>query len=238
MRMEPPTDDTTNDAAPQPSDGDAASAVAEEQVPSIPPPETEIQAETEQPPVPPRKKRMIWPRGSGLPGFGRYRGTKWYDMETEELDDTPLPATTSSDPKPPGDISDDKQLPRRSTRVPKRKGRPPKTEQKSDAKPSEPTKDDKSPGGDREQRGDAKISSDNESIPDARNPYYPKYCIDEFEDTDIHKTVYVRYRIAGGRMKFSESDTGTEEHYTQFPGIELDEIGDWRKDYNNISPCG
>ena len=48
---------------------------------------------------------------------------------------------------------------------------------------------------------------------------------------------YIRYRIAGGRMKFNESDTGSEEHYAQFPGIEFDEIGDWNQDYNNIAPC-
>ena len=110
-RLNPSTEDTTNDAAPQPSDGDAASAVAEEQVLSIPPQETEIPAETEQPPVPQRKKRMVWPRGSGLSGFGRYRGTKWYDFETEEQDkhdDPSLPATTSSDSKLPGDTNDDK----------------------------------------------------------------------------------------------------------------------------------
>ncbi len=38
-------------------------------------------------------------------------------------------------------------------------------------------------------------------------------------------------------MKFKESDTGSEEHYTRFPGIELDEIGDWIEDRNNIAPC-
>ena len=48
---------------------------------------------------------------------------------------------------------------------------------------------------------------------------------------------YVRYRIAGGRMKFRESDTDTEHYYTQFPGIELEDIGDWYKDYNNMPSC-
>jgi hypothetical protein len=38
--------------------------------------------------------------------------------------------------------------------------------------------------------------------------------------------VYVRYRIAGGRMKFKESDTGNELYYARFPGIEFDEVGD------------
>ena len=49
-------------------------------------------------------------------------------------------------------------------------------------------------------------------------------------------TVYVRYRIAGGRLKFKESDTGKEHHYTQFPGIELEEFGEWHLDRNNIAP--
>ena len=48
---------------------------------------------------------------------------------------------------------------------------------------------------------------------------------------------YVRYRIAGGRMKFKEFDTGNEQHYTRFPGIELEEIGSWCEDRNNIAPC-
>ena len=37
-------------------------------------------------------------------------------------------------------------------------------------------------------------------------------------------------------MKFKESDTGTEHYYAQFPGLELEDIGDWYKDYN-IPPC-
>ncbi len=85
---------------------------------------------------------------------------------------------------------------------------------------SEPTKDDKSSGDDR-----------------ARNSGYSKFSIDEFEDHDDYTKTYIRYRIAGGRMKFNESDTGSEEHYARFPGIEFDEIGDWNQDYNNIAPC-
>ena len=38
-------------------------------------------------------------------------------------------------------------------------------------------------------------------------------------------------------MKFRESDTDTEHYYTQFPGIELEDIGDWYKDYNNMPSC-
>ena len=112
-RLEPPTEDTTSDTAPQPNVGDAAGAVAEEPAPQPnvsdvegaieeeqAPPEPTIQAQTVQPPVPLRKRaKMVWPRGPGAPGFGRYRGTKWYDFETEEQDehdDPPLPATTSN----------------------------------------------------------------------------------------------------------------------------------------------
>ena len=99
-RLEPPTEDSTSEAAPQPNFSDTAGAVEEEQAPSEPPFELPIPVEAVQPPVPARKKaRMVRPRGSGAPGFGRYRGTKWYDFETEEQDehdDPPLPATTSS----------------------------------------------------------------------------------------------------------------------------------------------
>ena len=48
--------------------------------------------------------------------------------------------------------------------------------------------------------------------------------------------VYIRYRITGGKMKLNEKDTGAEEHYKQWSGIELIE-GDWGTDYNNLAPC-
>jgi hypothetical protein len=73
--------------------------------------------------------------------------------------------------------------------------------------------------------------ADNEPIKNERNEGYPNYSIDEFENLGDSMITYVRYRIAGGRMKFKESDTGTEHYYTQFPGIE------WHLDYNNIAPC-
>jgi hypothetical protein len=239
MRIESPTEDNTDDAAPQPNVSNTADEVNEEQAPpeptSEPSPETSIPQEAnEQPPAPARKKAiMIWPHGPGLPGSGRYRGTKWYDMETEgqdEHDDSSLPASTSntrrsipvpkyrerhleaessSDSKLPGDFSDNKQQPRRSPRVSKRKGRTPNTEQSSDSKLPEHTMDDKSSGDDR-----------------TRNSGYPKFSIDEFEEHDDYTKTYIRYRIAGGRIKFNESDTGSEEHYARFPGIEFDEIGD------------
>ena len=110
--------------------------------------------------------------------------------------------------------------PRRSPRASNRKGRTPDIEQSSNSKSPEHTKDDKSSGDDR-----------------TRNSGYPKFSIDEFEDHDDYTKTYIRYRIAGGRMKFNESDTGSEEHYARFPGIEFDEIGDWNQDYNNIAPC-
>ncbi len=69
------------------------------------------------------------------------------------------------------------------------------------------------------------------------NEGYPKFCIDEFEDLEDYMKVYVRYRIAGGRMKFKESDTGNELRYAQFPGIEFDEVGEWSEDRNNIPQC-
>ena len=85
---------------------------------------------------------------------------------------------------------------------------------------------------------DGSNPADREPIPNERNVYYPKYCIDEFEDLEDSMKVYVRYRIVGGRMKFKESDTGNnEQHYAEFPRIEFDEVGDWSEDRNNIAPC-
>ena len=174
---------------------------------------------------------MVWPRGSGLPGFGAYRGTKWYDFETEEQDehdDPPLPATTSNT--------------RRSFPVPKYEDRHLEPEPTSDSKLPGHIKDDKSPGGDREQPGNGNMGQDQETpelpesgyhfdfrpdtssegsnpadhepIPNVRNAYYPKFCIDEFEDVEDTMRAHVRYRIAGGGMKYIESDTGSEQHYS------------------------
>ncbi len=78
--------------------------------------------------------------------------------------------------------------------------------------------------------------ADYEPIPIECNKGYPKFRIDEFEYTEDTMRAYVRYRIAGGRMKFREAG-GSEQHYTRFPGIELEEIGDWCDDFNNIAPC-
>jgi hypothetical protein len=174
-----------------------------------------------------------------------------YNSDTEEQDehdDPPLPATTSNT--------------RRSFPVPKYEDRHLEPEPTSDPKHPENIKDDKSPGGDREQLGTDKMSSepespelpdnfdfrpdtssegsdpaDREPIPNERNAYYPKFWIDEFEDLEDYMKAYIRYRIAGGRMKFKKSDTGNELHYARFPGIELDKVGDWSEDRNNIPPC-
>jgi len=201
-----------------------------------------------EPPVPARKRaKLPYPHGSGLPGFGAYTGKKWYNSDTEEQDehdDPPLPATTSNT--------------RRSFPVPNIAT----DEPTSDSKIPGLIEDDKSPGGNREHLGTVKMSSepespelpdhfdfcpdtsskgsnpaDHEPIPNERRAYYPKYCIDEFEDLDDYMSVYVRYRIAGGRMKFKEFDTGNELRYTQFPGIELNKVGVWTEDRNNIPPC-
>jgi hypothetical protein len=218
-RLEPPAEDTSSDTAgavaeepaPQPNVGNAAGAVEEEQAP----PEPMIQAQTVQPPVPPRKKaKMVWPRGSGAPGFGRYRGTKWYDFETEEQDkhdDPPLPATTSNT--------------RRSFPVPKYEDRHSESESGS--------KDDKSPGGDREQPGTGKMSpeseyhfdfrpdtssessnpAEREPIPNERNEGYPQFCIDEFEDTEdyLNDTFDTASQLAG---RSSKNPTPTTSYTT------------------------
>jgi hypothetical protein len=247
-RLEIPTEDTTNDTAPQPNVGDAAGIVEEEQAPPEPP----IPAQNVQPPESARKRaKLPWPHGSGLPGFGAYTGKMWYNSDSEEQDehdDPPLPATTSNT---------------RSFPVPKYRNRHLEPESgSSNSKIPGPIKDDKSPGGDREHLGTGKMSSepespelpdhfdfrpdtsssgsnpaDHEPIPNERNEGFPKYCIDEFEDLEDHMKAYVRYRIAGGQMKFKESDTGNELYYARFPGIEFDEVGDWSEDRNNIAPC-
>ena len=69
-----------------------------------------------------------------------------------------------------------------------------------------------------------------------RNLDYPKYSVDEFMNLRQTHSVYIRYRIAGGKMKWKETDTGDEELYKQWPGIELID-GEWCDDYNNIAPC-
>jgi hypothetical protein len=187
-----------------------------------------------------------------MPGFGAYTGKKWYNSDSEEQDehdDPPLPATTSNTQEVPVSIARTSKRPREA-------------EPRSDSKLTEPIKDDKSPDDDKEHLGTGKMSSepdslelpdhfdfrpdtsssgsnpaDYEPIPNERNEYYPKRCIDEFEDLDDYTKAYVQYRIAGGRMKFKESDTGSEQHYTRFPGIELDEVGNWHEDRNNVAPC-
>ncbi len=138
----------------------------------------------------------------------------------------------------------------------------PETEARSGNELPELIKDDESSDDDKEHRGTGKMCSepkssestwdfdmcpdasssdsnpaDNEPIPNERNEHYPKYFVKEFENLDDFMTVYIRYRIAGGRMKFKEFDTGKEHYYTQFLGIELEEIGEWDLDYNNIAPC-
>ena len=182
-----------------------------------------------------------------MTGFGAYTGKKWYNSDTEEQDehdDPLLPATTSNT--------------RRSFPVPKYEDRHLlEPEPTSDPPLPGNVKGDKSPGGDREQLGTGKMSSEPESpelhdnfdfrpdtssegsnpadyepIPSERNEGYPKYSIDEFEDLEDTMKAYVRYRITGGRMKFRESDTSSEQHYTRFPGIELDEIGNWCEDHH------
>ena len=63
-----------------------------------------------------------------------------------------------------------------------------------------------------------------------------KYYVDEFMNLGETNSLYIRYRIAGGKMKMRENDTGAEAHYKQWPGIELIE-GNWGTDYNNLAPC-
>ena len=169
-----------------------------------------------------------------------------YYTETEDHVEhhyQPRPATTSNT--------------RRSFPVLKYKDRHSQTESASDSKLPGDINDDKSPGEDRGQPDTGKMSpeseyhfdfcpdtrsegsnpADHEPIPNVRNEGYPKYFIDEFEDTKDNLSVYVRYRIAGVLMKLKESHTGNEYCFAQFPGIEFISYGEWTEDGNNIPPC-
>ena len=79
MRMESPTEDTTDDAAPQPNVSNTADEVNEELVPPEPTSEPSLdtsipQEANAQPSVPSRKKaRMVGPPRDGLPGYGMER---------------------------------------------------------------------------------------------------------------------------------------------------------------------
>ena len=187
-----------------------------------------------------------------MPGFGAYRGNQWHDSDSkehDEHDDPPRQATTSNAQEDPVPIA------RTSKRCRE-------AEARSGNELPELIKDDESSDDDKEHRGTGKMCpeskssestrdfdmcpdasssdsnpADNEPIPSERNEHYPKYFVKEFENLDDFMTVYIRYRIAGGRMKFKEFDTGKEHYFTQFPGIELEEIGEWDLDYNNIAPC-
>ncbi len=225
-RLEPPTEDTTNDAAPQPNVSDSRGA-------------NDLSRDCATPCTSEEESENGMASRVRTARFRNYRGTKWYDFETEEQDkhdDPPLPATTSNT--------------RRSIPVPKYEDRHSEPEPTSDSKLPGPIKDDKSPGEDSEQPGTGKMSpeseyhfdfrpdtssegsnpADREAIPNEINAYYPKYFIDEFEDTEDYLSVYARYRIAGGRKKLKEFHTGNELCYTQFPGIELSEVGVWTED--------
>jgi hypothetical protein len=157
-RLESPTEDTTNDAAPQPNVSDTEAAVNEEQAPpeptSEPPPETSIPLEPEQPSVPARKKAIMkWPPRDGLPGHGMHRGRMYYTEYEDHVEHHAQPQ------------------PRRSFPVPKYKDHHSKTEQTSDSKLPGDTSDDKSPGEDTEQPGTGKMSQDPES-PELPEPEY------------------------------------------------------------------
>jgi len=54
-------------------------------------------------------------------------------------------------------------------------------------------------------------------IPVDRNEGYPKYNVDEFSNTEDYTSMYVRYRIAGGKMKYREEDTGRERSMSNGP---------------------
>ena len=167
-------------------------------------------------------------------------------------------------PEPTSD-SNGKPIP--STRISKRcrephPGESNQTEVESDDEPPELHKDGESSDSDQEHQTPGKMSSDpkscesnwhfdtchdsngSDSNPTDSNPmanerdkYCPKYFVDEFVNSDDVMSVYIRYRTAGGKMKLHESDTGTEHFYDQFPGIQLEEVGSWCRDYNNIAPC-
>ena len=208
-----------------------------------------------------RRLRRAWPYGSGLPGFGAYR-----IPESDSSSEDHKERTEHDDPTHPAPTSDAQDYPTSSTSISKRCRKshtvePTKSKVESDDEPPELFKDGESSDDDSEHQTIGKMSSDPKSCesdwhfdmcPDSdssdhnstnspmankRNEDHPKYSVDEFENPRETMSVYIGYRIAGGKMKLHESDTGTEHYYDQFPGIELEEIGEWHLDYNNIAHC-
>ena len=145
-RLEPPTEDTTSNTAPQANKGDTAVAVEEEQAQ----PEPTIPVQAVQPPVPARgRSRRPWPYGSGIPGFGAYHGKQWHDSDSEEQDehgDPPRQATTSNAQEDPLPVA----------RTPKRRR---EAKARSGNESPELIKDDESSDDDKEHRGTGKMSS-------------------------------------------------------------------------------
>ena len=143
-RLEPPTEDTTSNTAPQSNDGDNADAVEEEQTQ----PEPTIQIQAVQPSEPPRRRpRLPWPYGSGLPGFGAYRKRSWHNSSDEEQEDDitrdETPALNEDAESP--NIDHEHQAKGSGTELP------------------ELIKDDESSDDDIEHRGTGKMSSDPKS---------------------------------------------------------------------------
>ena len=184
--------------------------------------------------------------------MGAYRGTSWHDSDSEDHEER----TEHDDPTHSAPSSDTQATPTLRASSPKRcrksqTVKPTQSEAESVDEPPELVKDGESSDDDSEHQTSGKISSDPKSsesnlhfdmrpdlsssdsnpaesnpVTNERNEYYPKYFVDEFENLDDAMIVYIRYRIAGGKMKFRESDTGAEDHYAQSPELELEDIGD------------
>ena len=88
-RMEPPTEDTTSNTAPQPP---RVQSRRNKRSPSH---------RSQYSPVPAsRRSRLPWPHGSGLPGFERYTGKKWYKRQHQMLRESQFPLLAPpSDPE-------------------------------------------------------------------------------------------------------------------------------------------
>ena len=152
--MDPPTNDTTGTGTPPVNDGGTQDAAADEQALS-----------THPPVIARRRSRPPWPYGSGMPGFGAYRGTSWHDSDSEDHEER----TEHDDPTHSAPSSDTQATPTLRASSPKRcrksqTVKPTQSEAESVDEPPELVKDRESSDDDSdEHQTSGKISSDPKS---------------------------------------------------------------------------
>ena len=160
-KVDPPTNDTTGTGTPPVNDGGTQDAAVDEQARS----EQANQAQaTHLPVLARRRSRPPWPYGSGMPGFGAYRGSSWHDSGSEdhegstEHDDLMHPAPTSDAQATPILRASSSKRCRKSQRVD-----PTQSEVEGEDEPPELFKDGESSDNDSEHQTDGKMSSDPKS---------------------------------------------------------------------------